>query len=515
MRTYRVLGLAFLLCSLLPALRVDAHPLGNFTINHLARVTAASGRLHVHYVLDIAEIPTFQIMHERSDGAWSDAIMAEWARNEAEFVRAGMRMYAHDGPLVLTPVGAQAALRPGAGGLPILRWTGEFVATLSDLPRQRIVISDGVYADRRIGWKDIVVGSQREPTNDLRAYPSALIGTPRRINGAALTLSTGSVISNVVESSDAQPVAGSVTYWVSPTILSSMFARPNQSVFFVLLTILAAFGLGALHAFEPGHGKALLAFTLVGARATSRQALILAGSLTFAHTIGVLLLGAVLFFASGFVSESIYPWITLVSGIVIAVIGARTLARFMRAGRGLNHLHEHVHEGAHPHTHAHDHDNSDGVASAHGHTHAIPGSQPLNFSNAIWAAMSGGIAPCPAAIVVMLAALRMHHLPYGMLLIVIFSFGLASVLSAIGLGVVRGAAWLSRRSGYVRVAPYAPLVSAMVISTIGAWMIAQGFVQQGVAAPALMIAALALAAIAGYAFTQSSHTHRAHKVQAA
>ena len=61
--------------------------------------------------------------------------------------------------------------------------------------------------------------------------------------------------------------------------------------------------IGALHGLEPGHGKALLAFTLVGARATFKQALILAGALTFAHTIAVVLLGLLLCFAAGFATE--------------------------------------------------------------------------------------------------------------------------------------------------------------------------------------------------------------------
>ena len=159
-----------------------------------------------------------------------------------------------------------------------------------------------------------------------------------------------------------------------------MFSRPNQTPLFIILTVLAAFGLGALHAIEPGHGKALLAFTLVGARATSKQAMILAVSLTVAHTAGVLLLGIVLFFAAGFVSETIYPWITLISGVAIAVIGARILARYVRMRRGLAHAHVHEHDGAHPHLHDHHH----GEGQEHGHSHAIPGSQPLNFRSAIW-----------------------------------------------------------------------------------------------------------------------------------
>ena len=485
-----------------------AHPLGNFTINHLAKFSTPRGALHVRYILDIAEIPTFQIMHQRADGAWNPTVMQHWADGEVAIVQSGLHVRMDGSTVTFGSLGAHASLRQGAGGLPILRWTGDFEAAVNAQTAHRVTVDDEVYADRRIGWKDIIVGTQTEPTGELRHYPSALIGTPRRINGASFTIARGGATTDISERADEQPMAGALTSWISPTILSGMFSQPNQTALFVGLTILAAFGLGALHAAEPGHGKALLAFTLVGARATWKQALILAASLTFAHTIGVLILGAVLFFATGFASEAIYPWITLVSGAIIAIIGARSLARFIRMRRGVSHAHGHAHEGAHAHDHVHEHshDHEHG-AHGHGHSHAIPGTQPLNFGNAVWAAMSGGIAPCPAAIVVLLAALRMHHLAYGMVLIVVFSFGLASVLSALGLGVVHGAAWLSRRSAYERIAPFSPALSAAVICSIGAWMIAQGFVQQGIAAPAAVIVALTLAAIAGYAITTAGHRH--------
>jgi ABC-type nickel/cobalt efflux system permease component RcnA len=121
--------------------------------------------------------------------------------------------------------------------------------------------------------------------------------------------------------------------------------------------------------------------------------------------------------------------------------------------------------------------------------------------------MSGGIAPCPAAIVLLLAALRLHQIGYGILLIVVFSMGLASVLSGLGIAVVRGAAWLSKRSGYARFASYGPLLTALVICTIGSWTLAIGLVQQGVATQAVPLAIAVWAAIAGYALTQRRHGH--------
>ena len=109
------------------------------------------------------------------------------------------------------------------------------------------------------------------------------------------------------------------------------------------------------------------------------------------------------------------------------------------------------------------------------HGHSIhSGSTPLHFPSAVVAAMSGGIAPCPAAIVVLLTALHLHRVGYGLLLIVVFSLGLAGILTGLGLGVVHGAAWLQARSGYGRIAHAAPFLTSIVISTIGSVMVGQG-----------------------------------------
>ncbi len=457
-----------------------AHPLGNFTINHLAKIGVKHGMLRLHYVLDIAEIPTFQIMNDRR-GRWNSERMQAWADAQSQYVRSALHITDNGALLSMQTMGASARLRPGAGGLPILYWTGEFESPLADKRAHAVAVQDTVYADRRIGWKDVIVGSQTEPTHELQRYPSALIGTPRRVTSASFMIAPDGAVSAIREDSDTQPVIASGNSLVRPTLLSDLFAQPTQTPVLVLLTILAAFGLGALHAIEPGHGKALMAFTLVGARATNKQALILAGSLTFAHTFGVLLLGLALFTFTGFVSESIYPWITLASGLVIAMIGARSLSAYMGSRVTLS--------------------------LSKGDTAIAPGVKPLRFNNAVWAAMSGGIAPCPAAIVVLLAALRLHHIGYGLLLIVVFSIGLASVLSGLGLLVVHGAAWLSQRSGYARFAEYGPLFTATVISIIGAATFAQGLTQQGIAAPAPLLAALTLAAILGYALTHRTHAH--------
>lgn len=498
----RILAIGLLL-GLLTTAVAGAHPLGNFTINHLAEIDARGSVLHVRYVLDIAEIPTFQIMHDGSDGDWSAAQLDAWAQRETAVVTNGFELQIDGRPVVLRLHDVHARLRPGAGGLPIMYWIANFTAPLR-AGTHRFSAIDNVYADRRIGWKDIIVAPQTEPTGQLLVYPTAMIGSPRRVNAVTFTRESDGRAVHIVARTDDEPALAGSTSLARSDALTQMFSSGNRTPLFVLLTMLVAFGLGALHAIEPGHGKALLAFTLVGSRATVKQAVILAASLTFAHTIGVFILGLVLFSATSFVSEAIYPWITLVSGIAVAIIGARNLARYLRA-RGL-----HAHAAGHVHAHGFTADHHHGDDDGHGHSHAIPGSGPIDFRGAIVAAMSGGVAPCPAAIVVMLAALRLHQLGYGMVLIVIFSMGLAAVLTGLGIAVVHGSALVTRSRKFDRLVSAGPLISATLISIVGAIMVGQGFASQGVHVSMWIVAGLVAFAIAGYAFTPThSHLHSA------
>lgn len=467
--------------SLLAIGNAAAHPLGNFTINHLAVIQPSGKQLRVRYVLDIAEIPTFQIMHAM--GTWNRGRMVAWQREEAMLVASGLSIQANGTAIPLHLERTSTITRPGAGGLPTLYWTGDYTAPLPTIAT--ISVHDLVYADRRIGWKDIILPGLTDPTDALRSYPSALIGSPRRNDTATFELLGGGRVARVHVAGDDATTWG-VSSIVRSSALSDLFSRNEQTPLLVLLTILAAFGLGALHGLEPGHGKALLAFTLVGSRATLKQAAILAGALTFAHTIAVLLLGLLLFFVAGFATENLFSWITLISGLAVAIIGGRSLAAAVNRAM---HAHYHAHGEAHGHSHSH----------AHSHTHAIPGSAPLHFPSAVAAAMSGGIVPCPAAIVVLLTALHLHRVGYGLVLIVVFSLGLAGILTALGFGVVRGAAWLQARSGYARLAHVAPFVTASVISIIGATMLATGLADEGVRVSGVAVIALTLLSIAIFA----------------
>src|SRR6185295_7138786 len=65
----RLAVLLVVAAALLAPAAASAHPLGNFTINRFARVEVAGHRLYVRYVLDLAEIPTYQARQDGVDPA--------------------------------------------------------------------------------------------------------------------------------------------------------------------------------------------------------------------------------------------------------------------------------------------------------------------------------------------------------------------------------------------------------------------------------------------------------------
>lgn len=183
-----------------------------------------------------------------------------------------------------------------------------------------------------------------------------------------------------------------------------------------------AYGFGAVHALSPGHGKTLVGAYLVGSRGTPQAAIGLGLITTVTHTLAVFLLGATTLVASHYIDlDRIYPVLGAVSGFVICLIGLRLLAKRLRNQ---------------PHTHAHHH-----ADHQHQHDH-IP---PSEDWSSIWAlGISSGLVPCPSTLVLLLSAIALHQIAYGLVLIGCFSLGLASALTALGLATVYGRQWLER-----------------------------------------------------------------------
>lgn len=233
--------------------------------------------------------------------------------------------------------------------------------------------------------------------------------------------------------------------------LEQSLAMPGSGPQFLLLTLGVAFFLGAAHGLTPGHGKTIVAAYLVGSRGTIWDAVYLGSVVTVTHTSSVFILGLVTLFASRYVlMDRIYPWLTLLSGVLIVAMGIWLLrARWRLAGH---------HHDPHDHTHAHDHPHP------HPHPHAMPGvSRWQLFSLGV----SGGLVPCPEALVVLLMAVSMHRVALGLIILVAFSLGLAAVLIGIGVAMILSGPLLQRLAPSGRVSRFLPVGSAAVVTLLG------------------------------------------------
>ncbi len=210
-----------------------------------------------------------------------------------------------------------------------------------------------------------------------------------------------------------------------------------------------AASLGGLHALSPGHGKTIVAAYLVGSRGTAKHALLLGLVVTASHTIGVFLLGIVtLALSKAVVPEKLYPAIQFLSGVTIVVIGVALFVRRL-ARRG---------------------------PESHGHSHAVEVPREAPTASALLAlGVSGGILPCPSALVVLLSAIALHRTGFGLVLIVSFSAGLAAVLSAIGILVVRAGRLLGKFESAGVWARRLPAFSALLIGALGLAIAARAF----------------------------------------
>jgi ABC-type nickel/cobalt efflux system permease component RcnA len=454
---------------LLP-IAATAHPLGNFTSNHLTRLSAGERELRARYVLDDAEIPTFALLRALDPaGRPSAAVLGAWAALHATVIAPALELTVDGRPANWIVRAGSATLRPGAGGLPTLYATAELSAPLTPGPH-RIVFRDGTLPGK-IGWKDVVVGAAADPTDELRRYPDALLGSPRARTAVTVAFDGAGGLRALDDA--AAPRSAAPPSVARMDGFAAVLERDLRTPLAFALALLLAAGLGALHALEPGHGKTLLAVTLVGARATAGQALTLAATLTIAHTIGVVALGvACLALTRYVVPEAMYPWIACASGLAMLALGVRALLR-LRAPSA--HAHHHHHD--HDHDHNHDHH--------HHHAHPLPGSTPIRFREALAVAATGNLAPCPAALVVLLAAVASHRVGIGLALIVAFGVGLALTLTAIGMLVVRSAAWLERVPRLAPLARFGPALSAAAIVAIGSWTLAHGAASAGVLPPSL------------------------------
>ncbi len=572
----------------------DAHPLGNFSINHYSNLRMEGDMIAILYIIDMAEIPTFQEMPEidlNHDGRISLHERKSYLFRKAAELKDGLVVMVNGRRLSLESLATDLLFPPGAGGLPTMKIGVLYRAPLGTM--EPGAVYDLQYRDTnfpvRAGWKEIVaveggrtfLGGSSVPASDrsdqLSNYPADIINSPPQDLEAHLRFSVrdgGSVMATKTfpgESSGvdwASPLqasrralgqeSGEATLLQAPVIgaqgpsggsengktgtpgrrrgreaaasskgpLQGIIGTPQEpsatskwsrsgapivrgastprsaftelitakdlSLEIILLSLLAAFALGAFHALEPGHGKTVVAAYLIGSRGTARHALLLGGLVTASHTFGVYLLGIITLYLSNYIfPERLYPWLGFASGLTIVGMGLLLFFKYFQRGPGHTHArgtghhhagHHHSHEGDelheyHSHSHGGDHLDS--------HPEAGRSGGEVTYRELFALGITGGIIPCPAALVVLLSAISIHRIGFGLVLIVAFSIGLAVVLMGIGLLMVYARQFMAAWSGEGRLLQRLPLVSSVVIAILGFAIAFQALIAGGVLKPLL------------------------------
>jgi len=457
MKLSRVLLLATL------AVALSAHPMGDSSVNHYTKITVNSCGAALDYVLDLAENPTAELM-----SAWkldrTSAQLQSKAEDQAREWARSLRITVNNRSVYPQFESAAISFSDGKGGQPTAR-----IASRLRLPVSagKLEFEDTNYRGRP-GWKEIVISaapgasilratqSDHDRSQGLTTYSQA---SPPQDLRASVEWSTGP--ESPKQAPVIAPIATESGDGVRGDYLSQLLNNRQLGLGMTLIGIAVAFGLGAVHALSPGHGKTLVAAYLVGARGTAKHAIFLGGMVTFTHTISVFALGFVTLFLSKYVApEKISPVLEVISGLSIVWIGGLLLYKRLRALNGHSHSHGHDHDHIHDHHH-HDHDHG-----PHGHSHVPEGEVTMGSLIALGA--SGGLVPCPSALILLLAAVRFDRVPLGLVLLVGFSAGLAAVLTVIGLAVLYAKHLLPGDSARKHPAfRLLPVLSAGVVLCIG------------------------------------------------
>jgi ABC-type nickel/cobalt efflux system permease component RcnA len=245
-----------------------------------------------------------------------------------------------------------------------------------------------------------------------------------------------------------------------PGELTRLIGAADLSIPAVVIALLLAALVGAFHAATPGHGKTLMAAYLVGTRGNVRHALGLGLTVTFAHTVGVFALGAIVLVAgTALPSERLLVILGLVSGVVVTGLGVVFLAQRINSAR-------HAREDEHEHEHADGLEHSDGPIR---HTHIPQPEGPLRRRNLVALGLVGGLVPSASAILILVGSIAAGRPAFGMVLTVAFGAGMAAVLVGVGVLLVRARSLVERlpSRNLARAMAFAPIVTACVFVIVG------------------------------------------------
>ncbi len=525
-----------------------AHPMGNFSVNHYTKIDLQSDRITVQYFIDLAEIPAYQEMQQGGIQAdANDPAVTRYIANRGRELGLGLSLALNGEALPLHMISSGVIFPAGAGGLPTLKMGFIYEAAYpvgKDRTRVRLGYLDNNFPGHT-GWKEIVavasagsLMSSSVPATDrsdaLNNYPTNLLNSPPQALEATLVatlspispltskpaitvakdlapssvLTQATVISRSTSSAmmTTKPVGHAVragkSHTAAPTSskaattpntpltiraneqqtprskFTELIRTPHMSPWFLFTAAFIAIGLGGLHALEPGHGKTIVAAYLVGSRGTAAHAVLLGLIVTISHTAGVFALGAITLYASRYiVPEQLYPWLGLFSGLTIVVLGC-----YMALRRLTGTAADHSHLPGESYSHWSFFKRTPSENNAKRAEASSVGS--VSLTQLVALGITGGIIPCPAALIVLLSAVALHRISLGFFLIVDFSVGLAAVLIGFGMLTVFARRFMSGRAIDGPLTPrWLPLASSAFITMLGIALVAQAVLSMHVHLP--------------------------------
>jgi len=492
----------------------QAHPLGNFTINHYDHVELLPDRVEVTSVLDRAEIPTAQKLQTVTpDGSPTPDQLAAAAAADCADVAGAVRVTVDGRALTWTVQDTAMETVPGAGGLPTLRLTCRLKAAARLDDPAEVTASDSLLVDR-VGWREMTADGDgvrlvdspvptTSVSDELRHYPVDLLASPVEVRSFTVATEPGS---NTDSGASIRPGSGDPFSTLVAGLdrrLEDLIGDRGLTPLVGSLAVLLAVLLGCGHALLPGHGKTVMAAYLAARRGRRRDAIVVGVTVTATHTVGVLVLGLALSLSSTLAGDQVIRWSGVVSGLLLACIGvamvraalsgSRTsrspipeLPEPVLAGAGLA-VAEHAPTGAqhahvdHPH-HDHDHDHQ-GHAHDPGWEHSHSHGRVAGRGGLIGMGVAGGLVPSPSALIVLLASIGLGRTVFGVALVLAYGLGMAATLTGAGFLLVRMRGRLERRAADLRGRPWltrfvaaAPVLTATLVLLVGLALVTRGLV---------------------------------------
>jgi nickel/cobalt transporter (NicO) family protein len=476
--------------------------LGNFTINQFCGLRVARDSIEVHYVVVYGQLPALRELHNadaNGDGVTSQAERDAYVGTLAPAFGEALDLSLDGVRVPLRATRWTSSLPAEQGGFS-LRVDVDFVARPPALASgaHSLLFSNRNYPDR-LGWHEIVVdptagvalfdtdaydtSATGALTEALQALPDAGPLDERAVHlrldaagappgAVALGPRPGAGLP-AIKLPAARPAGGlASTDWITrkTRALVDAISAPSLDPRVALWALLGALLLGAVHALSPGHGKTVVGAYLIGSRGTPRHAAFLGITVTLTHTVGVFLLGFATLYASRFIVPArLFPILSLISALLVLAMGlilliqrGRAASRQLSGGSDRKSLIFLPLDAAHA-----------GVLHSHGggpmHSHLPPGAagERVTWKSLATLGVSGGLVPCPSAMVLLLAAVALNKTAYGMLLVLVFSLGLALTLTVVGLAFLYARNRFSRRTATARWAKLLPLASAAIITLVG------------------------------------------------